>query len=403
MSFSFRKGLLAAFVFVTLSSPAYALTDRIYKELATFSKILDLVDQYYVTPIDEKKLVQGAISGMLASLDPHTLYLPADVYRDFSIGTKGRFGGIGIEVTIKDGVLTVVSPVDDSPAMRAGIRPGDKILFINGKSTKGSNLNDAVHLMRGPIGHKINMVIWHAGHTRNVSLSREVIQVESVKAENLGNGLGYLRIATFQENTSDSLKGALDKLTSDNGGKLKGIVLDLRDDPGGLLSEAVRVVDLFVDHGVIVSTRGRDKVVEVKHAQKEGTLPRFPIVVMINGGSASASEIVAGALQDLKRAKLVGTKSYGKGSVQTVIDMEGGAALKITVARYYTPSNRMIDGKGIQPDILLNKKLYRRKLGLPADSFKNKKQKLSDDQTKKLTREEYEAWQKAEAIKILKR
>lgn len=375
-------------------APAYPYSDKIYKSLGTFSKILEIVDRYYVEPPDEKKLMTGAIKGLLLTLDPHTVYFPAEVYKDFKSDTQGRFGGIGIEVTIKDGLVTVVSPVDGSPAQKAGIVSGDKILMINGKITKGMDLTDAVHMMRGNIGKKIVLSVWHAGmkQARQVTLERQLIKVASVVSENLGDGYGYFKITSFQEGTSRSLKKALNGLKRASGGKIKGIVLDLRDDPGGLLTEAIRVCDFFLDGGVIVSTKGRDKVQEVKKAKGPGTFPNFPMVVMINGGSASASEIVAGALQDQGRAKLLGTRSYGKGSVQTVINLDDGDAIKITIARYYTPKNRMIDGKGIDPDVWLGKK-----------EFKKSLQAQSKEKEPKMTVEAFKEYQKNEALAYLKK
>jgi carboxyl-terminal processing protease len=375
-------------------APAYPYSDKIYKSLGTFSKILEIVDRHYVEQPDEKKLMTGAIKGLLLTLDPHTVYFPAEVYKDFKSDTQGRFGGIGIEVTIKDGLVTVVSPVDGSPAQKAGIVSGDKILMINGKITKGMDLTDAVHMMRGNIGKKIVLSVWHAGmkQARQVTLERQLIKVASVVSENLGDGYGYFKITSFQEGTSRSLKKALNGLKRASGGKIKGIVLDLRDDPGGLLTEAIRVCDFFLDGGVIVSTKGRDKVQEVKKAKGPGTFPNFPMVVMINGGSASASEIVAGALQDQGRAKLLGTRSYGKGSVQTVINLDDGDAIKITIARYYTPKNRMIDGKGIDPDVWLGKK-----------EFKKSLQAQSKEKEPKMTVEAFKEYQKNEALAYLKK
>lgn len=428
------KKIFLYFIFLfLLSSSAHALSDKIYKDIETFSRVLEIVDKQYVSPVDEKKLMEGAVHGMLYTLDPHTVYFTSESYKDFKSDTKGRFGGIGLEVSMKDGILTVVAPIEGSPADKAGIKSGDKILSIDGTSTKRLNLNDAVRLMRGSAGKKVTLGIWPEGRGKPVSMTiaREVIKVDSIRTEDLGDGYGLFRITSFQEDTTQSFKKALDKFTQASGGQLRGMILDLRDDPGGLLSEAISVSDMFLKDGVIVSTKGRDKVMEVNRARAEGTYPDFPMVVLINGGTASAAEIVSGALQDQGRAKLLGTTSFGKGSVQTVINLEDGAALKITIAHYYTPKNRMIDGKGIDPDIILDEKTYRRKLGekvsVTADKKKSKssESELSDDDDsgngsgsgsgsgsdanskkvahKKIKLQEFKDYQKNEALQILKK
>lgn len=375
------------------SQSSWALTDKIYKEISTFTKVLQIVDQNYVDPVDEKKLILGALNGMLSSLDPHTIYLPAEQYRDFSSDTKGRFGGIGIEVSVKDGIITVISPIQDSPADKAGVRSGDKILSIDGKTTKNMTLNEAVHLMRGPVGKRIALLIWHKGTTQasQVSMAREIIKVQSVKTEDWQEGYAYFYITMFQEGSAKNFKKEFEDFLDKNKNPVKGVVLDLRDNPGGLLMEAVKLCDYLLKDGVIVSTKGRDEIVDVKKAHGAGTLPDFPMVVMINGGSASASEIVAGALQDQGRAKLVGTRSFGKGSVQTVINLDDGDALKITVAHYYTPKDRMIDGKGINPDLFLDLKAYKKKF------------KIGKDDKTKVSREDFDKFQRDEALAYLKK
>ena len=393
-----KKTLVSFYVLLLTfaGSSAHAFSDKIYKELETFSKILQIVDKNYVEQPDEKELMAGAIRGMLMTLDPHTVYFPAEIYRDFKSDTEGRFGGVGIEVSMKDGLITVIAPIEGSPAARAGIQTDDKILMINGKITKGMDLGDAVHMMRGPLGRKLTLSVWHKGmkQPRDVELTREVIKVASVISEDLGDNVAYFRITSFQEGTGKSLGQAIEKFKNGHAGKISGIMLDLRDNPGGLLIEAVQVCNLFLDNGVIVSTKGRDKVQEVHRATAVGTLPNYPLIVLINGGSASASEIVAGALQDQNRAKLIGTRSYGKGSVQTVINLDDGDALKMTIAKYYTPNNRMIDGKGINPNIWAGKNEFQKKLQtlkktIPAES-----------------KEEYEAYrefQKQEALTYIKK
>ncbi len=343
-------------VLFIFGASAWALSDKIYQELEIFTRLIEIVDKQYVTPVNEHDLIMGAIKGMLEALDPYTVYLPPDMYKDFKSDTTGKFGGIGLEVSIKEGILTVVAPIEDSPASKAGIKSGDRILKIDGKATKDMNLVDAVHAMRGNKGQKVVLTFWREGFTeaREVSLVREIIETPSVKSELAEGGIGYIRITMFQEGTGEDLKKSLEALEAKYAAPLKGIVLDLRDDPGGLLSEAVSVSDLFIDNGPIVSTRGRDQKTEMLSAKPGSPYERTPLVVLVNHGSASASEIVSGALQDTKRAKILGTQSFGKGSVQTVLDMGGGAALKITIAKYYTPKGRSIDGKGITPDVLIN-------------------------------------------------
>ncbi len=376
---------------VLLSRPAWPLTDKVYKELSTFTQVMDIIDKYYVTNVDEKEILRGAIQGMLSTLDPHTVYFPAEVYKAFNSDTKGLFGGVGIEVSVKDGVLTVVAPLMGSPAWDAGIKSGDRILSIDGKSTKYMSLGEAVLLMRGSIGKKISLSIWRQGKVHMVALTRSLIKVPGVKTEDLGEGYGLFRITSFQEGVAKQLKREIDDFQKAHG-ELKGIILDVRDNPGGLLGEAVKICDFFLKDGVIVSTKGRTSETEVKRAHEAGTMANFPIIVLINNGSASAAEILAGALKDQNRAKLMGLKSFGKGSVQTVINLDNGDAVKITIAHYFTPSNKMIDGKGIDPDVLLDKKLFKKKRGGNASS---------KNQT--LTRDEFDEFQKQEALVYLKK
>ncbi|MGH9821301.1 MAG: S41 family peptidase, partial [Pyrinomonadaceae bacterium] len=326
-----------------------------YETLETFTNILSIVKKNYVEEVDTKNLVNGAINGMLSSLDPHSAYLTPELYKELQSDTQGRFGGLGIEITVKNGMLTVVSPIEDTPAFKAGVKPGDMIFKIEDEFTKDMTLIDAVKKMRGPKGSKINLSIKREGNPEliNFTLTRDTIRVQSVRSRTLEPGYGYIRLAQFQERSDRDVQKALEKLTAEKGG-LKGIVLDLRNNPGGLLTQAVRVSDLFLDSGLIVYTEGRIESQKQKFfAQKEGSLMDLPMVVLVNGGSASASEIVAGALQDHKRAVVLGTKTFGKGSVQTILPLDDNSALRLTTARYFTPKGRSIQATGIVPDIIV--------------------------------------------------
>lgn len=326
-----------------------------YESLEAFSNILSIVKKNYVEDVETKNLVNGAINGMLSSLDPHSAYLTPDLYKDLQSDTQGRFGGLGIEITVKGGILTVVSPIEDTPAFKAGIKPGDQIFKIEDEFTKDMSLVDAVKKMRGLKGTKINLTIRREGAADliDVSMIRDVIRVQSVKSRTLEPGYGYVRLAQFQERSDRDVQRALEKLAAEKGG-IKGLVLDLRNNPGGLLNQAVRVSDLFLDSGLIVYTDGRIESQKQKFfAHKEGTWMDFPLVVLVNGGSASASEIVAGALQDHQRAVVLGTKTFGKGSVQTILPLDDNSALRLTTARYFTPKGRSIQATGIVPDIVI--------------------------------------------------
>ena len=323
-------------------------------ELRTFTEVFSRIKSDYVVPVDDKKLLQDAVQGMLAGLDPHSSYLDPEGFKDIRVGTEGEFGGLGIEVTMEDGFVKVVSPIEDTPAAKAGIKTGDLIIRLDEKAVKGMSLNDAVKLMRGKPGSDITLTVVREGSPKPLkfTLTRSIIKVQSVKTRMLEDGFGYARVAQFQANTGDSLKDALTKLKLQNKGDLKGLVLDLRNNPGGVLNSAVSVSDAFLTKGLIVYTEGRVPDAQLKfNATPADVLNGAPLVVLVNGGSASASEIVAGALQDQKRAIIMGTKTFGKGSVQTIIPMSSGAALKITTARYYTPNGRSIQALGIVPDI----------------------------------------------------
>ncbi|WP_407313270.1 S41 family peptidase [Pseudomonas sp. nanlin1] len=322
-------------------------------ELRTFAEVMDRIKAAYVEPVDDKTLLENAIKGMLSNLDPHSAYLGPEDFQELQESTSGEFGGLGIEVGTEDGFIKVVSPIDDTPASKAGIEAGDLIVKINGQPTRGQSMTEAVDKMRGKIGEKITLTLVRAGgNPFDVTLARAIIQVKSVKAQLLDNGYGYLRITQFQVKTGEEVGRALAKMRKDNNGKLKGLVLDLRNNPGGVLQAAVEVADHFLTKGLIVYTKGRIANSELRFsADPADASEGVPLVVLINGGSASASEIVAGALQDQKRGILMGTDSFGKGSVQTVLPLNNDRALKITTALYYTPNGRSIQAQGIIPDV----------------------------------------------------
>ena len=336
-------------------------------ELRAFTEVFSRIKADYVEPVEDKKLLQDAVQGMLSGLDPHSSYLDADSFRDMRVETEGQFGGLGIEVTMENGFVKVVSPIEDTPAARGGVKTGDLIIRLDDKAVKGMTLTEAVRLMRGKPGTDITLTIAREGAAKpvKITLTRAVIKIQSVKSRMLDPGFGYVRITQFQAGTDKGLADIVRKLETENKGRLRGLVLDLRNNPGGVLNAAVGVSDTFLDKGLIVYTEGRVADSKMKLEATPGdVLNGAPIVVLINGGSASASEIVAGALQDHKRAVIMGTKSFGKGSVQTIIPVSNGAALKITTARYFTPSGRSIQASGIEPDILAEEaKLTRSEAG----------------------------------------
>lgn len=331
-----------------------AETENTYKNLELFSNVLSLLENNYVEEIDTREVILGAIKGMLTTLDPHSSYMKPEDFKELQEETKGSFGGIGIEITIRDGILTVVSPIEGTPAFKKGLKAGDRILKIEDESTKDMTLMEAVKKLRGPKDSKITISIHREGWAdlKKITITRDVIPLHSVKARMLEPGYGYARITNFQAKTTKDLRKALNDLKKKE--EIKGLILDLRNNPGGLLDQAVKVSDLFLKEGLIVSTQGRLKdqnMTYVAHAR--GELYTFPIIVMVNEGSASASEIVAGALQDHKRALILGAQTFGKGSVQTIIPMKSGDGLRLTTARYYTPSGVSIQAKGITPDIVV--------------------------------------------------
>jgi len=341
---------------VLVGASARAAASDTYRELNLFGDVFERVRADYVEKPDDAKLVESAISGMLAGLDPHSSYMDAKSFRDMQVQTRGEFGGLGIEVTMEDGLVKVVAPIDDTPAAKAGVMANDIITQLDGEAVQGLTLNQAVDKMRGPVNTKIKLTIMRKGADKpiEVTIVRDVIRVKSVRSHPEGDDIGYIRVTQFNEQTTDGLKQAINDFNSQLGAdKVKGYIVDLRNNPGGLLDQAISVSDTFLDKGEIVSTRGRNAEETQRFNARPGDMAKGkPLIVLINGGSASASEIVAGALQDHRRATLVGTRSFGKGSVQTIIPLgAGNGALRLTTARYYTPSGRSIQAKGITPDI----------------------------------------------------
>lgn len=325
-----------------------------YRRLGVLSQVMAHIENSYVDAVDEDRLIDGAIRGMVSSLDPHSSYLNPEEYALLESDTTGEFGGVGVEIDARGDYLTVIAPIPGSPAARAGVRAGDEIVSIEGRDARGLDVDEAVRRMRGAPGTRVRVVLQRRGVSEPIRLDlvREVVHVSSVESRMLPEGVGYVALKSFQDRASVEVDRALDALTREAGGTLRGLVLDLRNNPGGLLDEAVFVADEFLPEGVIVSTRGRDGTAQDEaRAHAAGTRPGFPIVVLVNEYSASAAEILAGALQDHRRATLVGTRTFGKGSVQTVIDLPDGGALKLTIARYFTPSGRSIQAQGIAPDV----------------------------------------------------
>jgi carboxyl-terminal processing protease len=348
LSLAIGRGVLAERTEATAQLPL--------EELRLFSEVFSRIKSDFVEPVDDKTLLENAIRGMLSGLDPHSTYLSEAEFKELRIGTTGEFGGLGIEVGMENGFVKVIAPIDDTPAERAGVEAGDLIIRLDDAPVKGLSLNDAVKIMRGKPGTKIQLTIVRDGEEKplKITIVRDVIKVQSIKSRMLEDGFGYIRVTQFQSKTGESLIKAVDKLRKESEGELKGIVLDLRNNPGGVLSAAVAVSDAFLDKGLIVYTKGRVKDSRLRfQAKPSDVLKGAPIVVLVNGGSASASEIVAGALQDHKRAVVIGSKTFGKGSVQTILPLKENTALKLTTARYYTPLGRSIQAEGIEPDILL--------------------------------------------------
>jgi len=330
--------------------------EETYEKLKLFNAVLSKVQTQYVEEVDTEKLIYGAIDGMLKVLDPHSSFMSPDLYKEFKVEMKGSFSGLGIEITIKNGVLTVISPIEDTPAYRAGIKAGDNIVKISGESTRDMSLMDAVKLMRGQEGTQITISIMRKGLSEpmDFTITRAVIKIKSARHKILEDGYGYLRIKSFQERTSKEFKDSLDKLETGNEG-LKGLILDLRNNPGGTFDQAIKVSDEFLDSGTITFTKQRVKDREREHrAHKTGKSHDYPIIILVNAGTASASEIVAGALQDNGRAIILGVQTFGKATIQTICPLEDGSALRLTIGRYYTPKGRSIQAKGITPDIVVS-------------------------------------------------
>ncbi|MCJ7774574.1 MAG: S41 family peptidase, partial [Desulfobacterales bacterium] len=348
---------VAVFILLALYSnnKVSALDKATYKDIKTFNEVFDIVKKNYVEEVDSSTLIQGAINGMIRSLDPHSAFMTPDLYKELEVETQGQFGGIGIEITILKDILTVVSPIEGTPAFSAGVKSGDQIIKIDGKTTKDITIMEAVKKLRGPKDTKVIITIMRENMStpKDITLKRAVIQIKSVRYKILEDNIAYIRIASFHERTAEDLRKAL-RETSEKLRPMKGLILDLRNDPGGLLTQAIETSDMFLTSGVIVSTRGRTKNMETKAiARNNNNEINCPMVVLVNEGTASAAEIVAGALQDNGRALIVGTQTFGKASVQTIIPLEDGSALKLTTARYYTPKGRSIQAEGIKPDIVV--------------------------------------------------
>jgi carboxyl-terminal processing protease len=333
-----------------------ALANVAYSQLKLFGDVLSIIQSSYVEEVNVDNLVQGAVNGMVQTLDPHSSYLTPEMLKQVEVETKGTFGGLGIEIGMKDGILTVIAPIEDTPAARAGLLAGDKIVKIENESTKNMNVMDAVKRLRGEPGSKVTITVARESlpEPKAYTITRDIIKIKSVKSRPMGDGIGYIRLTQFQQDSHQEVNRALQEFLKEKGG-LKGLILDLRNNPGGLLDQAVRIADEFIESGLVVYTDGRVEAQKTKYAaHKEGTYTGFPIVVLVNAGSASASEIVAGALQDHGRAIIIGQRTFGKASVQTILPLEDGSALRLTTARYYTPSGRSIQAKGIDPDIVVS-------------------------------------------------
>lgn len=351
-----RTLLIFVLIIATTVTSVNADDRDVYEGISNFTKVLDLIERNYVDEVDSKKLTTDAIQGMLRNLDPYSIYLSKEEFRELEIDTYGEFGGIGVELTVKDGFMTVITPIVDSPAYDAGVKPGDRIVSIEGQSTENMNTYDAAKLLRGKRGTQVKLTIEQSdsGKKRELVLEREIIRIKSVKRELLDNGVGYIKLLQFQKKSAEEFADSYTELTQSSKDGLQGLIVDLRNNPGGLLDQAIEVADRFIDNGVIVSVKGRS-VHETKdyHGTSDSLIPDIPVVVLINRGSASASEVLAGALRDHGIAVLVGTRSFGKGSVQTIVELEDGSGIKLTTARFYTPGGDKINDVGIAPDVIV--------------------------------------------------
>ena len=352
-----KKKFIVSFLFIFIISinPALSLENEIYKKIDLFGEVLEKINEEYVDEIDQSKSMDSAINGLLQSLDPYSSYMSPEIFKEMQTETSGEFGGLGIEVGMESGVVKVISPIDDTPASRSGIKAGDYIVKINDTQVQGKSLTEAVELMRGPVGSSIELTVRRQGAKKALTFNivREIIQIKSVKAELLKKNIGYIRLTSFNENSSKQIKKEIGKLKKNN--NLKAYILDLRNNPGGLLSQAIKISDFFLENGEIVSTKGRKASENRRWFAKQGDLTDGKaLIVLINYGSASASEIVAGALKDHKRAILLGDNSYGKGSVQSIIPLKNDGAIRLTIAKYYLPSGKSISEVGVSPDIMIS-------------------------------------------------
>ena len=352
-----KKKFIVSFLFIFIISinPTLSLENEIYKKIDLFGEVLEKINEEYVDEIDQSKSMDSAINGLLQSLDPYSSYMSPEIFKEMQTETSGEFGGLGIEVGMESGVVKVISPIDDTPASRSGIKAGDYIVKINDTQVQGKSLTEAVELMRGPVGSSIELTVRRQGAKKALTFNivREIIQIKSVKAELLEKNIGYIRLTSFNENSSKQIKKEIGKLKKNN--NLKAYILDLRNNPGGLLSQAIKISDFFLENGEIVSTKGRKASENRRWFAKQGDLTDGKaLIVLINYGSASASEIVAGALKDHKRAILLGDSSYGKGSVQSIIPLKNDGAIRLTIAKYYLPSGKSISEVGVSPDIMIS-------------------------------------------------
>jgi carboxyl-terminal processing protease len=392
---------LALSFVVAYPSASNALTDKGFRALHNFSKVLHYIEENYVTEVDEEKLIQGAVRGMVETLDPHSVYMSPEINKELKVDTSGRFDGVGIEVAVRRDLLIVVAPIKGSPADTAGIEAGDRIVKINGEATKGMNLGEAVTKMRGRRGSRVTLTLTREDEKDpfDVTVTRQIISVPSVHTELVGEGLVYASVSSFQSGTTRALEKALKEISKKE--EIRGLILDLRKNPGGLLEQAVTMSDLFLEKGVIVTTETRGQEIDRRDAHAEDTQPAYPVIILVDGGSASASEIVAGALQDNARAKVMGTKSFGKGSVQTVIDMDDGSGLKLTIAYYKTPKGRIIQEEGIVPDVEIKAKPPKAKVAEKAEEPEEEEDKAKVEKPK--VEKPKVDYQKQQAIEELQR